>query len=216
MILRCLLPRWVALLVTLSRLHLLTTGNVGQWHQEVGSSQTWTWSPWVWRGCPVPIIYFSCSSPPPASHVWGPGLIVSRQWRRSSFASSRRAREWPWQVVSMGEKCHEGSCCHHPLLPPTRETPSPFLNPLAPLVRIVREIAGRLHEEVQVNHWIGKYSDRKPESMAWKLKEIVVVKTIFVVMFLKCEGSMVTNSKDTPIILIFSACECWCCNFSSA
>ena len=147
----------------------------------------------------MPIIYFSCTSPPPASHVWGPGLIVSRQWRRSSFASSRRAREWPWQVVSMGEKCHEGSCCHHPLpLHPTRETPPLSSTPLAPLVRIVREIAGRLQEEVKVNLWIGKYSGQKPESKAWWLKLITVVKTFFD-MFLKCEGSMLslTNSKDT-------------------
>ena len=36
---------------------------------------------------------------------------------------------------------------------PQQERPPPLSStPLAPLVRIVREIAGRLHEEVQVNH----------------------------------------------------------------
>ena len=38
-----------------------------------------------------------------------------------------------------------------PSPPPTRETPSPFLNPPRSPCQIVREIAGRLHEEVKVN-----------------------------------------------------------------
>ena len=99
----------------------------GGWEQS-----TWTWSPWVWCGRP--------SSTSPARHchkhlMYG-GLVWlwAGQWRRSSFASSRRAREWPWQVVSMGEKCHEGSCCHHPLRlplppPPNKRDPLPFPQP---------------------------------------------------------------------------------------
>ena len=71
-----------------------------------------------------------------------------------------------------------------------QERPPPLSStPLAPLVRIVREIAGRLHEEVKVNLWIGKYSGQKPESMAWKLKEIVVAETIFVVIFKNVKGA---------------------------
>ena len=103
------------------------------------------------------IIYFSCSSPPPASHVWGSGLIVSRAVEEKLFCiiTSRK------RVAVTGGQ-HGGEMSRRQLLssppPPTpppstqQERPPPLSStPLAPLVRIVREIAGRLHEEVKVN-----------------------------------------------------------------
>ena len=99
------------------------------------------------------IIYFSCSSPPPASHVWGPGLIVEE--KLFCIITSRK------RVAVTGGQ-HGGEMSRRQLLssppppppPPStqQERPPPLSStPLAPLVRIVREIAGRLHEEVKVN-----------------------------------------------------------------
>ena len=142
-----------------------------------------------------PIIYLSCTSSPAASHVWGPGVILSRAGEEKLFCiitSHKRV------AVTGGQ--HGGEMSRRQLLssppppppPPStqQERPPPLSStPLAPLVRIVRKIAERLHEEVKVNLWIGKYSGQKPESMAWKLKEIVVAEAIFVVILKNVKGA---------------------------